>query len=575
MMKKLLFLLLFLQFSLTSFSQNKAFDISKLERDVQTVIKKIYSTSVCINTYDSVGRKAGPGLFTGVVVDAEGYILSAAHAVRPTDVFTTVFTGGKEYSFFEVTFPDGRKFKAVGLGTIPSSDVAVLKIIEKGNWPYAEMGWSSSLKQDMPCISIAYPGPLGTKKPTVRLGYIAEVQTSNGFIRSTCLMEPGDSGGPLFDMQGRVIGLHSRVNLALDDNFEVPVDLYRKYWTALNKPVGYTELPAEQKFAADRKAETLKTVPELKNIGASLQKVQSQLKNTSMSITSRNRGLKQLILGTLVDLDGFVAAATLKGKSFLISKSSMVADQPIVELMPGKQIAAMVIARDENNDLVLLQIDQSLQGGVKLTSVTTNPAAFGDLGKFLISPQPNQASIISVLGNTAVDIANVPNPTVIGLGVTLLDGKVMIVQVQPNGPAASADIEIGDQLISFNSKPMVKAEDLSKELKLYQANDTVVVQFAKGKRVFSKRIVLKSGKAAEFAHVAFSFTDGRSSRYSGFNGVLVHDGRLKPAECGGPLFDINGRLYGINIARISRTSTLAIPIASLVKFVQESLLKML
>ena len=69
-------------------------------------------------------------------------------------------------------------------------------------------------------------------------------------------------------------------------------------------------------------------------------------------------------------------------------------------------------------------------------------------------------------------------------------------------------------------------------------------------------------------HIVFRFTDGRSERADGFEHVLVHDGRLKPAECGGPLYDTDGRFYGINIARFSRTSTLAIPAILISKFVE-------
>jgi serine protease Do len=181
-MKKILYLFIFLLCAAPFFAQSQRADVKSLETGVQKVIQRVYKASVYITPYDSINKKATGGSFTGVVVDAAGYILSAAHAVKPNNLY-------------EVTFPDGRKFRAIGLGRIPSNDAAVMKIEEKGNWPYAEMGWSSSLKKDMPCISIAYPGTLMAKTPTVRLGYVAETQTSEGFIRTTCLMEPGDSGG--------------------------------------------------------------------------------------------------------------------------------------------------------------------------------------------------------------------------------------------------------------------------------------------------------------------------------------------------------------------------------------------
>ncbi len=72
-------------------------------------------------------------------------------------------------------------------------------------------------------------------------------------------------------------------------------------------------------------------------------------------------------------------------------------------------------------------------------------------------------------------------------------------------------------------------------------------------------------------HIAYRFTDGRSERRTDFSRVLIHDGKLKPSGCGGPLYGIDGKFYGINIARLSRTSSLAIPAAVIQKFIKQSL----
>jgi serine protease Do len=557
-MKKLLLLFISLQFTSQVFSQNIGFDIHKLENDVQHVIQQAYHASVYITPYDSIIKKAVGGSFSGVVIDTAGHILSAAHAVRPDKMY-------------EVTFPDGRKFRAIGLGRIPSNDAAMMKINEKGSWPYAAMGWSSSLKKDMPCISIAYPGTVGAKTPTVRLGYIAEPETAEGFIRTTCLMEPGDSGGPVFDMKGRVIGLHSKIDLSLDDNFEIPVDLYRKYWTALNNPLSYTKLPEAESIAADLYAAELKAVPEIENISTKLKKAEIKLNKTSLRVKSSIKGAEKLILGTLVKLNGIGPEESLRGKSFLISKSSMVGNDPIVELNPGKSIRAKVISRDEDNDLVLLQIEQKLKAGVTLESILVDSVSFAGIGKLLISPQPQQDGIVSVLGNTQISIARGPNPAFIGVGTSLKDGKVVVSMVQPRSPASEAAIETGDELNSFNGKPIFKAEDLSKEMAKYMPNDTVNIQFARAGVAYSKQIVLKPRRSSE-RHIAYRFTDGRSERREGFNHVLIHDGKLKPAACGGPLYGIDGQFYGINIARLSRTSSLAIPAAIVSKFVRGAFL---
>lgn len=557
-MKKLSLLFLSLFFVAQAFAQTESFDIKKLENEVQRVVQQAYRAAVYITPYDSIVKKATGGSFSGVVIDTAGHILSAAHAVRPNNLY-------------EVTFPDGKKFKAKGLGRIPRNDAAMLKIEERGSWPYAPMGWSSSLKKDMPCVSIAYPGTVGAKTPTIRLGYIAETETAEGFIRSTCLMEPGDSGGPVFDMKGRIIGLHSKIDLSLDDNFEIPVDLYRKYWDALTKPLSYTELPAAISMAADLHAGELKVLPQIEQLGTVLEKTSNRQNKVSLKLMSTSGITELFILGTLVKPDGFLPETALKNRSFLLSKSSMVGENPTVELSAKKRIAAKVISRDEANDLVLLQVDYKIKEGIELSSMSADSIKHADLGRLLNSPQPNDGSLLSVLGNTQISIVKGPNPAFIGIGTNVKDGKVVIANIQPRSPASTAALETGDEVLSLNGKPILKAEDLSKEMAAYKPNDTVNLQLSRAGVPFFKRIALKPRRMAE-RHIAYRFTDGRSERRSDFNKVLVHDGKLKPSECGGPLYGIDGKFYGINIARLSRTSSLAIPAAVVCKFIKDALL---
>lgn len=555
-MKKLLFLFISLQFSVFAFSQAVPPGIKGLEKEVQKVIQQAYQAAVYITPYDSIMKKAVGGSFSGVVVDTAGYILSAAHAVKPN-------------SLYQVTFPDGRKFRAIGLGRIPSNDAAVMKIEEKGTWPYAAMGWSASLKKDMPCISIAYPGTLAAKTPTIRLGYVAETETSEGFIRSTCLMEPGDSGGPVFDMKGRVVGLHSKINLSPQDNFEIPVDLYRKYWTTLIRPSSIVSLPPAENLMADPLLAELKVQPEIKNLEESLKPLAAKLGKNVVQIKSQIKGAEITIWGTLIDLKGMVPEVILKERSFLISKSSMVGGDPVVELKPGAAIVAKVLRRDEDNDLVLLLLRERINTGVVLKAVTQDSVSFAKLGKLLISPKPDRTGVVSVLGNTQFAIAKGPTSAYMGVNTSLKDGKVVISMVQPRSPASVAALEVGDELSSFNGKPVLKMEDLSKEISKHSAEDTLNLQFVRSGISYSKQIVLKPRRLNE-RHIAYRFTDGRSERRDGFNQILVHDGQLKPAECGGPLYDIDGNFYGINIARVSRTSSLAIPATVVLKFIKNS-----
>ncbi|MFD2146053.1 S1 family peptidase [Mucilaginibacter antarcticus] len=102
-----------------------------------------------------------------------------------------------------------------------------------------------TVPRSWPCISIAYPESVEQRKPNVRFGKITILKNQYGFVESSCIMEPGDSGGPLFDLYGRVIGIHSGIQAPEDVNYEVPVDTYRKYWSALNKAENYKAMPVD------------------------------------------------------------------------------------------------------------------------------------------------------------------------------------------------------------------------------------------------------------------------------------------------------------------------------------------
>jgi serine protease Do len=562
-MKKLLFLSATLLINLQGFAQVGRVDIKKLGRDIQKVVRKVYQASVLITPYDPSKDSALPGAFSGVVIDTAGIILSAAHAVKPDQLY-------------QVSFADGKKRFARGLGRIVSNDAAMLKMVDKGNWAYAPMGWSSTLQKGTPCISIAYPGTVEAKTPTLRFGYVAEAESKNGFLRSTCLMEPGDSGGPLFDLKGRVIGLHSRVDLSLDDNFEIPIDTYRKYWKALSDPQSYPTLPAETTAMANAGTTDLKAMAGIAQLNNNLSRaLTDQLGSACIKIKSpyKGRGIAINALGTLVKLDGLIASANLKGKSFIVSKSSMISNVVSVEIAANHEVPAEIIARDVVNDLVLLKIDQPLNGGVNLSMVSNTPIQFAELGLTLVSPIQRDKLIFSILGNTQLNIPKVPSTAYIGLSTKLSEGKVTVASLIPGGPASKAKVSLGDELLSVNGKPVHQESDLREEIESYTSNDTINLAFSRNGVREEKRVAVKMNQSGLEMHVAYRFLDGKSERYSGFNNIIIHDGRLKPAECGGPLFDASGKFYGINIARFSRTSSLSIPAAVVRDFVKGEISK--
>lgn len=564
-MKKILLLLLLLQICLPDLSRAQKFDAKKLEAGVMQIAQKAYASAVLIKPYDTVSKRPVSGMFSGVVIDAEGYVLSAAHAVTPNMIY-------------QLYFPDGKTCMAKGLGEILSSDAAVLKIIDKGVWPFSEMGWSGSLKKYEPCISIAYPGSLPQLKPTLRFGYVVEARAKNGFIHTTCLMEPGDSGGPVFDMQGRVIGLHSQIEMDLDKNFEIAIDQYRKYWKALTVAKTYTELPVADSIPTDPLADKLVPIAGLQDINETFAKLESSLERSTFVVKSGINGKECIALATLLNVDSY-ANKKLRGESFLVSKSSMVGDTPMLTLKTGKVLLARIVKRDEANDLVLLAFKGKMKNGIELFSdpgsadrhrIFTDSIDFAATGKFLISPHPENAGEVSVLGNHSISIKGVPSSGFLGIATELKAGLIVLTSVQRRSPASFARLQVGDQLLSVNDKVIKDPVDLVTEIQKYKPEQKVKLSWKRGAEQFTKDVTLAS-RLNTRTHLADQFADGKSERRFGFTNVFVHDGKLKPSECGGPVFDKEGKFYGINIARFSRTSSLAVPAKTVVGFVMQAL----
>jgi serine protease Do len=105
-------------------------------------------------------------------------------------------------------------------------------LTEKADFPIVEMAKSGEVKVGDWCLALGHPGGLKPDRPpVVRLGRIQEITKRS--IVTDCALVGGDSGGPLFDMHGRVIAIHSRIGGKVYANVHVPIDTYHNTWDRL------------------------------------------------------------------------------------------------------------------------------------------------------------------------------------------------------------------------------------------------------------------------------------------------------------------------------------------------------
>ncbi len=538
------------------------FDRNKLQGLIDNAVQKAYASSVKMWGFDTVRKVQNSAQFSAVVVSPEGRIITVAHAISPNRVY-------------KVLFPDGKECLAIALGRIALKgtsnlpDVGMLQIIDKGTWPYAEMGWSSSLKIDEPCISIAYPESLGQSLPFVRWGRITRKVDRWGFLHSTCVMEVGDSGGPLFDLSGRVIGLHSRADTSEEVNYEVPIDTIRTYWTALGLANDYRTTPeTKDAIGTDPMVDKIISIPELADLPVQFGDVDTKYNKYCIQLTSKMEGTDQKILGTVISLNGIYSGPTYNNVSLVLSKSSMIGEQPEILLAGEKKLQATVVARDKENDLVLLRVETKINDGISLNEIDPGN---NQPGRILISPFATEKAEISVLGSKPFHLLPRFNSGYLGTTLSLREGKNVLTRVQANSPASEALLSPRDEILYINETPVTNPGDFSGELQKHWPGEMVTVKGKNATGDFAKEIILGQRPAMTGTHVTEFFEGGKSFRRDGFKQVFIHDARIKPEECGGPVIGTDGYFYGLNIARFSRTTCVSIPKDILISFIKETL----
>jgi Trypsin-like serine proteases, typically periplasmic, contain C-terminal PDZ domain len=493
---------------------------------------------------DSVNGQQNSAPFSGVIVCADGSILTVAHSTKPGN-------------FYRVIFPDGKQGVAKALGRLVVDqqsnlpDIAMMKMQGEGPWPFAEMGWSSSIAENQFCFGLSYPETLPFYIPFLRTGRILKKMDDYGFIQSSSIMEPGDSGGPLFDAMGRVIGLHSRIDGAEGINFEVPVNSYRLYWQSLTHPIAIHTYPTS--------SDSIGSDPEQKKLLELALKKPAKHPETnfqSIPISSTLQHDSISILGTVFQLRN--------KKQLILSKSSLVGKTPVVKI--GKKIYALkVVLRDEKNDLVALASDHKFPSiAVSAISPQGIPDTLVGLNLWSLLTANNRK--VGVLGMSSRAFPRIPIPGTFDAQMQEQEGFPTLTKLDSMGAAARAGLQVGDHIIALNGGDVASAIKINAAMQQFSAGDTLQVQYRRGAAHLQTKVILSKWPTRENPHPANNIPKGKSVRRDHFPSVFLHDSRIHADECGSPIVDGNGHFIGINIARFSHTACLAIPRDAVLKF---------
>ena len=334
------------------------------------------------------------GVGSGFIVSPDGYILTNAHVV---DGAKTV----------DVKLTDRREFVAKVIGSDPKSDVALIKI-EAKDLPVVRIGRAADVKPGQWVVAVG--SPFGFEN-SVTAGIVSAKSRSlpgDGyvpFIQTDVAVNPGNSGGPLFDMNGNVIGINSQIYSQTGGymglSFAIPIDAAMHVKDELQKHGSVTR----------------------GRIGVAVQNVNQSL--------AQSFGLPKPegALVSSVEEGGPAAKAGLKPGDVILGWNGAAVDESsslpvlVADTKPGEH-AKVRVWRDGHEQTISVQVGKMPGGKEKVAST--------DKGS--------------------------PNSGKLGLVVRPTDDGLVVEDA--SGPAAAAGLQQGDVILAVNNQPVKSVRQL-------------------------------------------------------------------------------------------------------------------
>lgn len=391
-------------------------------------------------------------LGSGFIISADGVIVTNNHVINPPD------TRAKLESI-TVTLPDGSEYEADVVGADAASDLAVLKIRANKTFPFVKFGDSSRARVGDWVVAIGNPFGLGG---TVTAGIISAVYRNTGqggaydrYLQTDASINRGNSGGPLFDMRGNVIGINNAIfspsGGSVGIGFAIPAEIAAPIVEKLRSGqeiqrgyLGVQLAPIDEDFAT----------------ALGLQKRRGELVQTVQDDTPAGRaGIKPGDIVTKVNGKDVTADQTV---SFLVANLAPGTKVPVELLREGQRINVTVTLGKRPSEAELQQQAQ-----------TFDPDANEPM-----APGTADSTIEQKLGMQVTEIT----PQIAqALRVPTDTKAVVIVAVDPNAPAGQR-LRRGDLILSANYKPTPTVEALLAEVKAATEakRDAIVLRIQRG-----------------------------------------------------------------------------------------------
>jgi serine protease Do len=362
------------------------------------------------------------GMGSGFIVSNDGYILTNAHVVAEADDVNVRLT-------------DRREFPAKVIGFDPHSDVAVIKI-DARNLPTVRIGDPEQVRPGEWVLAIGSPFGLDN---SATAGIVSATSRAVGgqenyvpFIQTDVAVNPGNSGGPLFNLRGEVIGMNSmifsRTGGYMGLSFAIPIDV-----------------------ANDVREQLIKTGHVVRGrIGVAVQDVNAQL--------AQSFGLDRPhgALVSAVEKDSPAAKAGVKAGDVILAVNGHDIDRVgdlrnrVSQTKPGTT-AELRVWRDGKENTVKAQVAElEEQEPVRTASRQGGGDETAKLGIAVRPLTPEEKKQVDTEGNLVVE--------------------------EVSGPAAAAGLQPGDIILGVNGKPVTSVQQLRGAVKSQQSTVALLVE---------------------------------------------------------------------------------------------------
>lgn len=533
----------------------------RLQGRIRRVAEKVLPAVVAVMKPGPASGKAAKGYVpagSGVIITADGLVLSQYHVTHqadPADPAKDAAPGAKTI----VILHNGSRAEAELLGADLSLELSLLKLTKPGPYPHVPLGAGPDPAIGDVVLKAGHPrGYFEGRPPLFRCGRV--LWSGEGLFVSDAPLDGGDSGGPYFDLDGRLVGivfsswlpvrLSPSGNATASGRGVIPQSanaLSRLRERIETMARGDVRRPSPETAGEVRQLQVRAArIPALpadcwsqgRTTLAGFTDVTSATKSGVVAVLD---GDKTVVLGTVIAADGLVATV-----------ASRVPDGARCRLSDGRVLAAEVIGIHPAFDLALLRLPTA---GLK-------PVEWADsdpvVGSILAAPGPGDLPIaVGVVSGGRRDLPG-PHATAVArnrrepatlpevIGSAVQGRGYWVEYVE--GEAAGSGIEPGDVILSIDGTTVRSHEDLAACVRGRAAGDRVPVRLLRAARNVELVLILRARSATGFA-----------LRSEGYPTVFEHDLPLDAAECGGPVVGLDGKSVGVTVARVGGAGCMAVP----------------